>query len=65
MYLMDGDELKDIDGNELYHEFQIFKSLVEINSTALQSLSIIPTKKIKYPLKNKQVAETINYVIRL
>ncbi|KAL4091037.1 hypothetical protein QTP88_025779 [Uroleucon formosanum] len=40
IYLMDG-EHKDIDGNELYHELQIFKSLMEINTTALQSLSIL------------------------
>jgi len=40
IYLMDG-EFKHIDGNELYHEIQIFKSLVEINTTALQSLSIL------------------------
>ncbi|KAL4135500.1 hypothetical protein QTP88_007106 [Uroleucon formosanum] len=43
IYLLDG-EHKDIDGNELCHELQIFKSLMEINTTALQSLSIL--KKI-------------------
>lgn len=53
MYLMDGD-LKDIDGNELYHELQIFKSLVEINTTALQSLSIL--KKLNGSFPNITIA---------
>jgi len=53
MYLMNG-ELKDIDGNELYHELQILKSLVEINTTALQSLSIL--KKINGSFPNITIA---------
>ncbi|KAL4097879.1 hypothetical protein QTP88_022582 [Uroleucon formosanum] len=60
IYLMDG-EHKDIDGNELYHEFQIFKSLMEINTTALQSLSIL--KKLNGSFPNITVALRIMLTI--
>ncbi|KAL4113700.1 hypothetical protein QTP88_017279 [Uroleucon formosanum] len=53
MYLMDG-ELNDIDSNELYHELQIFKSLVEINTTALQSFSML--KKLNGSFPNITIA---------
>ncbi|KAL4149652.1 hypothetical protein QTP88_003544 [Uroleucon formosanum] len=60
IYLMDG-EHKDIDGNELYHELQIFKSLLEINTTALQSLSIL--KKLNGSFPNITVALRIMLTI--
>jgi len=60
IYLMDG-EHKDIDGNELYHELQIFKSLVEISTTALQSLSML--KKLNGSFPNITVALRIMLTI--
>ncbi|XP_060846275.1 uncharacterized protein LOC132925937 [Rhopalosiphum padi] len=60
IYLMDG-EVKDIDGNELYHELPIFKSLVEISTTALQSLSIL--KKLNGSFPNITVALRIMLTI--
>ncbi|KAL4113937.1 hypothetical protein QTP88_017487 [Uroleucon formosanum] len=60
IYLMDG-EHKDIDGNELYHELQIFKSLMEINTTALQSLPIL--KKLNGSFPNITVALRIMLTI--
>jgi len=60
IFLMDG-ELNDIDGNELYHELQIFKSLVKINTTALQSHSML--KKLNNSFSNITVTLRIMLTI--